>query len=257
VRKLLIRCYPARWQDRYGDEFEALLEERPLGPFDVADIILGAIDARLRLRGRSDPMASGRGITMSLRIGGYAAILGGLLMGLGLAAASAPGDFVGSSGMVMFLLGILSLLVALVGLSAFQAREHPVITWTAFALPALGTIATMLGLIGMALFGDDQVVGGASSWNLWVIGLLLTFVGSALFALVTYRTGALSRRGAVVLGIGSLLPLVAVVNGVGGLVPSLDTILILGGMLGFSIGWIVLGVGAVRTIRPAVEPQPA
>ena len=48
MRRLLIRCYPARWRARYGDEFLALLEERPLGPYDVPDILLGALDARLR-----------------------------------------------------------------------------------------------------------------------------------------------------------------------------------------------------------------
>ena len=51
MKALLIRCYPARWRARYGDEFEAILEERPLGPFDVADILLGALNAQLRLRG--------------------------------------------------------------------------------------------------------------------------------------------------------------------------------------------------------------
>jgi hypothetical protein len=176
-------------------------------------------------------------------------------MGLGLAAAS--GGFWSSLGVAVFFLGILSLLVALVGLSAFQARVHPVITWTAFALPAVGTVVTMLGLIGMALFDDRPVVAGASSWNAWILGLFMTFVGSALFAVVTYRTGALPRRGAVVLGIGSLLPFVAIVNGIGGLVPALDTILTVGTLLGFSIGWIVLGLGAVRDIRPVVEPRPA
>ena len=53
MTRLLLRCYPARWRARYGDEFEALLDEASLGPFDVADILLGAIDARLRLRGRN------------------------------------------------------------------------------------------------------------------------------------------------------------------------------------------------------------
>ena len=38
MRRFLVRLYPADWRARYGDEFEALLEERPLGPFDVADI---------------------------------------------------------------------------------------------------------------------------------------------------------------------------------------------------------------------------
>ena len=48
---LLLRFYPARWRTRYGDEFGMLLGERRLGPFDVADVLLGALDAHLHLRG--------------------------------------------------------------------------------------------------------------------------------------------------------------------------------------------------------------
>ena len=51
IINLLLRCYPARWRARYGDEFAAVLDERPLGPFDVADVLLGALDAHLHLRG--------------------------------------------------------------------------------------------------------------------------------------------------------------------------------------------------------------
>src|SRR5688500_3410209 len=80
ARSLLIRCYPARWRDRYGDALEAVLGERPLGPFDVADILLGALDAQLRLRGRGAHLAQGRGLSMSLRIGGFAAIVGAVLL---------------------------------------------------------------------------------------------------------------------------------------------------------------------------------
>ena len=74
---ILIRCYPARWRARYGDEFQALLEERPLGPYDVADILLGALDARLRSRRAA---GSPEGVPMSLRLGGIAAILGALIL---------------------------------------------------------------------------------------------------------------------------------------------------------------------------------
>ena len=87
MRSFLIRCYPARWRARYGDEFEALLEERPLGPFDVADILLGALDAQLRLRGRG-AAAQERGFTMSLRIGGIAAVIGAPLWTVGFAIAN-------------------------------------------------------------------------------------------------------------------------------------------------------------------------
>src|SRR3954451_1440112 len=83
---LLLRLYPARWRARYGDEFAAVLEERPLGPFDVADVVLGALDAHLHLRGLGAASEHQKGFAMSLRIGGYAAIAGGVLWLLALAA---------------------------------------------------------------------------------------------------------------------------------------------------------------------------
>ena len=53
----LVRCYPATWRVRYGDGFEAVMDERPLGPLDMADILLGALDAHLRQRGRQTGIA--------------------------------------------------------------------------------------------------------------------------------------------------------------------------------------------------------
>ena len=83
MRSLLIRLYPARWRARYGDEFAAILEERPLGPFDVADILLGAFDAQLRLRGRDAAIKQGgfHDVSSSRRRGrhpGRRALLGGV-----------------------------------------------------------------------------------------------------------------------------------------------------------------------------------
>ena len=51
----LVRLYPASWRARYGEEFEALLEERPLGPFDVADVLLSAVDASGAALGQAIP----------------------------------------------------------------------------------------------------------------------------------------------------------------------------------------------------------
>ena len=89
---LLVRAYPARWRARYGDEFLAVLEARPLGPFDVADVLLGALDAHLHLRGLGAASEHGKGFAMTLRLGGYAAIVGGSLFFIGLAAASMLGE---------------------------------------------------------------------------------------------------------------------------------------------------------------------
>jgi hypothetical protein len=45
--RTLIRLYPRRWRERYGEEFEALVADRPLGARQVLDILFGALDARL------------------------------------------------------------------------------------------------------------------------------------------------------------------------------------------------------------------
>lgn len=46
IRRLLL-LYPRDWRARYGDEFAALLEELPLTPLALLDVLLGALDARL------------------------------------------------------------------------------------------------------------------------------------------------------------------------------------------------------------------
>ena len=79
---------------------------------------------------------------MSLRIGGYAAIAGGVLWFSGLAYGAASAAVGADAGMPMAALMIVvadaALLVALAGLSAFQARRYPRLTWAAFVLPARG-----------------------------------------------------------------------------------------------------------------------
>lgn len=47
LRGWLIGLYPQAWRERYGDEFEALLEHCLRSPLDVLDIVLGALDAHL------------------------------------------------------------------------------------------------------------------------------------------------------------------------------------------------------------------
>ena len=49
IRKWLVNLYPRRWRERYGDEFEILLEECLHSPLDALDILFGALDAHLEL----------------------------------------------------------------------------------------------------------------------------------------------------------------------------------------------------------------
>jgi hypothetical protein len=47
LRLWLVQLYPRAWRQRYGEEFEALLERCLHSPLDVLDILLGALDAHL------------------------------------------------------------------------------------------------------------------------------------------------------------------------------------------------------------------
>ncbi len=249
MKSLLIRLYPARWRARYGDEFLAILEERPLGPFDVADILLGALDAQTHLRGRGAgaERSQGRRFTLSLRIGGIAAIIGGVLWPVGFFLTAGAGDRGASDPIaeaVLLVIGSLALVVALAGLSAFQARTHPGLAWAAFAIPAVGTIVSIVGIIG--------ILSGGDYWVVWGLGTLTAFVGSTLFAVVTYRTAALSRRASALLGVGSVTTIVALAGTV-----DLGPALIVAALGCFGVGWFALGVQAIRVDRPSTEPRPA
>ena len=59
----LVRLYPAGWRERYEDEFVAMLEDARPSLTDYADILLGALDARLFLRD-----ATGRTLSMLIRL---------------------------------------------------------------------------------------------------------------------------------------------------------------------------------------------
>lgn len=248
MRSLLLRLYPARWRARYGAEFETLLRERPLGPFDVADVLLGALDAHLHLRGLGSYLEHRKGFPMSLRLGGIAATIGGVLWFTGFLWSSLdPAD--SDPGWVVALLGSVTLLIGMTGLSAFQARTHPALVWTAFALPAVGGALVTLGLVLMAVLGD-RPIAGIYGWSLLIIGVIATFAGSILFAIVTYRTGALPRSGALILGITAAISLVSFV--VASSMNGPNQPIFVMGLAAFALGWVVLGLQAIRMDRPAV-----
>ncbi len=252
---LLLRLYPAAWRARYADEFASVLEERPLGPFDVADVLLSALDAHLHLRGLGAASQSQKGFVMSQRIGGYAAIVAGILWLIALgaqvinngAAAVMPWMF------FVMVIAIILTLIALTGLSAFQARRYPALTWAAFAVPAASAVVALVGFAAIAATGDTDrpLIAGFSSWAVMMIGMLGLFVGSGLFALVTWRVRTLSRAAAAVLGFGAITMIAAVAGEFAGLVPStFGPVLMSVTFLAFSGGWAGLGISALRVSGP-------
>jgi hypothetical protein len=245
MRSVLIRCYPAGWRARYGDEFEAVLEQAALGPLDVADILLGALDAQLRLRGHETRIAHGKGFIMSLRIGGIFAILGAVTWAAaGLINSGLITDADARVPAVLLAAALPIWLVAMAGLSAFQARTNPTLSWVAFLIPAVGAVACVVGMVGIVAGGDELF------WVMFALGSGTAMVGTTLFALATYRTAALSRGAAALLGVGSVVTLVTIAS------PGLQFIAA-AGLAAVALGWFALGMQAIRLDRPASAPRPA
>jgi hypothetical protein len=254
MRSLLIRCYPARWRQRYGDEFLAILEERPLGPYDVADILLGALDARLRSR-RADATstAQGRGLPMSLRVGGVAAISGAVILAVswfGTISGALPLD--GRALVALIFGGLAALLLALTILSAFQARELPRLVWTAFVLAAVGAVGYTVGMITLIGVNEGDVTEGGQTFAAiaYSVGGVAAIVGFALFGIATFRSGVLSRPGAVLLAVGPALAAGAWVVAFT-VAWDVGAMVMLAAMVCFLAGWVVLGIAAIRLDRQA------
>lgn len=141
----------------------------------------------------------------------------------------------------LLLLGLGLLLVAVAGLTAFQARIDPALSWAAFAFVAIGTIVAMVAFVGAAALGGDGY------WNLVTLGLVIAIVGTLLFAIVTCQTAALSRGAALLPAAGSVLPFAAMVSSL--------TIFIVAAIVCFLLGWFLLGIQAIR-IDPCRTPAP-
>jgi len=196
---------------------------------------------------------------MMLRLGGFGAVAGGILWFLGLVVASQPGGDDGAwLGLVA--LGTVGLLLALIGLSAFQAHSDPILAWAAFVIPGLGTLVSVIGATVMALGPGDEplVLGSLSAWSVWMIGLLGTFVGSLIFAVATIRAAVLSRRAAIALAVSSVIVLLFMFGLIGtNTQASVAAGLLLALVMGsFAASWIALGVmalrrGPIRAVAPA------
>jgi hypothetical protein len=255
---LLLALYPARWRTRYGEEFRVVLESRPLGPFDFADVLIGALDARLTRFRFAGAAGTDGGPLMMLRLGGFGAIAGGTLWFLGLAVASLLGGD-DTAWLALVALGTVGLLLAFIGLSAFQAHRDPILAWAAFAIPGLGTLVSVIGITVMVLGpGDDPLVMGSySAWSVWILGLFGTLVGSIIFAVATIRAAVFSRRAAMALAISSATVLLFMLGLMGANAQGIGMQVLTAVVLGsFAASWIALGVmalrrGPIRAIAPA------
>lgn len=187
---------------------------------------------------------------MSLRVGGIAAIVGASLVVIVIALTGGRTEGPDNAVTIALLVALAAFLVALTGMSAFQARSNPWLVWMAFALTAVGTV-----LIFVA--GVSDLVGvGARDWRdgPLPIGLVTLGLGSAAFGIATYRASVLSRKGASSLVIGPAVGFIGAIA-VGQDLWGLGMLLVVIGIVSFLAGWFTLGVAAIRLDRTsALKP---
>ena len=138
---------------------------------------------------------------MSLRIGGIAAIVGASLIVIVIALTGGRTEGSEPASSIALLVALAALLVALTGMSAFQARSNPSLVWTAFGVTAVGTLAIFIA-------GDSDLASAVpTDWRdgLLPIGAVTAALGSATFGIATYRGSVLSRKGALSLVIGPVV----------------------------------------------------
>jgi hypothetical protein len=193
-----------------------------------------------------------------LRLGGFGAVAGGVLWFLGLAVSST------TEGEPLFLallaVGTIGLLLALTGLSAFQAHRNPRLAWAAFSIPALGSLLSITGLVGMVLRGDtgEPILGPFEPWSIWMVGLLATLIGCILFGVATLRAAVLSRRSAAGLAVssGAMLATFVASMGLVSFPPNILWLVLVVSTGSFALSWISLGIlalrrGPIRAVAPA------
>jgi hypothetical protein len=163
----LVRLYPATWRDRYGDEFLAMLEDRPPTGVAILDVVWGALDAHLF------PQAPEGRFRMFTRFAGLAALGAGLLLVLGVFNIGFGSPEVNAARVaVIYALWF----VGLVGIHVRQATAQPAMAWFGF-LAALA--ALIAGVAGFILSSADVLpptggeYGFVSGLALWIGSVVL------------------------------------------------------------------------------------
>lgn len=186
-----LKLYPGSWRSRYGDEMEALLEERPPGHREHLDLLRGALDAWLHPATPS-------------RVPAAAALIGGGLWTIAAAAVIAqptPADW---PGYITEVLGVAIvaatfLLIATLGVAMRAGGRGRRAGTMALALTIVGYPA-WIGALAATTAGvlDGPALAGAQT---------LAMLGGTLVGVVLVRTGDLAVGFLVLIGsVAMLLP---------------------------------------------------
>jgi hypothetical protein len=231
----LLALYPEAWRARYGDEFRALLEDRPPSLRERLDIVRSALDARV------NPQLPGP-VRVSDRAG-LGAIVGFALFYVALAVALNGPEHIDEYGAYrdgMAAVPLFLLAMALLSVALFR---------TVLRLPPAQDLARAVGLIGL---------GCGLLWSMapWLVPMLMVFLlGVLVTAIGAHRAGLWPVWMPALLAVCIVVPLVV---GVAQLMlpwyalrqAGFNFFIVFAPISGL---WLVYGIGLLRGFTPA-EP---
>jgi hypothetical protein len=248
---LFVRLYPRSWRERYGDELSALLEDRPPGPADALDLLLGAFDAHLHRRAVGVRPTVGTDTQTLPRLGAQAAMAAGVLWIITFAMALTDDPALTNALMTLLSIDLTLLVLALAGMSAGRARFHGATVWAALLLPLAGVVLLMGGAVTQLVVSDHRLVGELTPYAFWMGGMVLVLVGTVVLGTVATARGALPRWAAGILGVGAVIQLLTVLA----TDHVRDEWLMLVGALAFGLAWTSVGLLAAHSGRYRVVDQ--
>lgn len=148
LHRLVLRCYPAAWRERYGDELLALLADRGAGWRDVPNLLAGAIDAWVYLRPRpaGGVLAAARAPLPSAPVAAISMPTRAMSQAYGVVASAPPRGVMSRRGFMRRLLGVGAGILTLEFLAGTANFLWPQIRAGLGAEFRIGTVASVLGI---------------------------------------------------------------------------------------------------------------
>jgi len=235
----LVRLYPQWWQQRYGAEYRALLEDIPLRPQDTLDVLFGALDAHMHLNHRRYAMQNSarfRRTGVTLLIVALLAIVGLFVPGVEPYAE-----------MLIWFWPLLSMAAASALHVRFQER-YPQRSHCLLRLAQVGLILMLVLLVDVII---TQFIWGRPASLNWLlpvisnIAYIMLVVSFIVWVVITAITGWQTRElHPLLVAVGLLSGLLVVLNvlSIFVLMPSHYASLVFRALLTMNMVWLV-GLG--------------
>ncbi|HET8784949.1 MAG TPA: hypothetical protein VFM38_04895 [Candidatus Limnocylindrales bacterium] len=162
-----LRLYPRTWRDRYGDEFLAVLGQRPLTGRTRVDLLRGALDAHVH------PLTPPTPPVVAAVVAGVAWLVAGLASSLQPLMPDWPGFILET--LPIGVIGAVAALRAVVQTGRRSGLDAPPATTVAIGIALAGHVAWILSLASAAVGGPYGAITGATG-AIAAVGIILVGV---------------------------------------------------------------------------------